>query len=85
MRSQTYTFRVMIEPDTPSGLPRLRAAAQGSPHTHGDTLEEVKRNLREAIICHLQGLLKDEEPIPEEGEMLELIQSVSLAELAGRR
>ncbi len=31
----------------------------------GDTLEEVKRNLREAIEFHLEGMRQDGEPIPE--------------------
>ena len=30
----------------------------------GDTLEEVGKNMREAIIMHLQGMIEDHEPIP---------------------
>lgn len=30
----------------------------------GDTLEEVEKNLREAIKMHLQGTIADHEPIP---------------------
>lgn len=30
----------------------------------GDTVEEVKRNMREAIEMHLQGMIEDGEPIP---------------------
>ncbi len=40
-------------------------------HTCGDTLEEVKINIREAVNCHLQKLLKDNKHIPQEGEVLE--------------
>jgi predicted RNase H-like HicB family nuclease len=32
--------------------------------TTGDTLEEVERNIREAIAFHLDGLRKDGLPIP---------------------
>jgi predicted RNase H-like HicB family nuclease len=46
-------------------------------HTFGNTIDEVKKNLKEAIKCHLQGLLKDKEIIPQEEEALELIQSFS--------
>lgn len=83
MESTIYTFRVIIERDLPSGyhgfVPLL-----GGVHTQGETLAEVKRNLKEAIICHLQGLVKDKESIPQEKDALELIQSISAKELAVR-
>ncbi len=31
----------------------------------GDTLEEVRRNIREAIEFHLEGMREDGDPIPE--------------------
>ncbi len=34
--------------------------------TYGATLEEARDMARDAIRCHLQGLLKDGEPIPED-------------------
>jgi len=33
--------------------------------TTGKTLEEVQRNIREAIELHLEGMREDGEPIPE--------------------
>ena len=30
----------------------------------GDTIEEVEKNMREAIIMHIQGMMEDQEPIP---------------------
>jgi predicted RNase H-like HicB family nuclease len=30
----------------------------------GDTLEEVEKNMREAIRMHLQGMIEDQEAIP---------------------
>ncbi len=30
----------------------------------GDTQEDVKKNMREAITSHLQGMIEDQEPIP---------------------
>ncbi len=30
----------------------------------GDTLEEVEKNMRSAIIMHIQGMIEDQEPIP---------------------
>ncbi|MEK7147118.1 MAG: type II toxin-antitoxin system HicB family antitoxin [Patescibacteria group bacterium] len=84
MKSIVYTFRVIIEPDEPSGyhgfVPLLKAV-----HSQGETIEEVKRNLKEAIICHLQGLLKNKEHIPQESEAWETIQSISDKELVFQR
>jgi predicted RNase H-like HicB family nuclease len=31
----------------------------------GDTIEETKQNMREAIEFHIQGMLEDGEPIPQ--------------------
>lgn len=81
IKSEIYTFRVIIEPDRPRGYHGFVPLLKGV-HTQGETIEEVKRNLREAIICHLQGLLKDKEDIPREGDVLELIQTISPKELA---
>ena len=33
--------------------------------TTGSTLEEIERNIREAIALHLEGMIEDGEPIPE--------------------
>lgn len=30
----------------------------------GDTMEEVEKNMREAIAMHIQGMIEDQEPIP---------------------
>jgi predicted RNase H-like HicB family nuclease len=54
----SYSFRAIIEPDDPKGyhgfVPRLRGV-----HTFGDSIAETKKNLKEAIRCHLEGLMKD--------------------------
>ena len=34
-------------------------------HHHGRTIEEIDRNIREAIELHLEGLREEGEPIPE--------------------
>lgn len=76
-----YTFRIIIEPDRPTGyhgfVPLLRGI-----HTCGKTIDEVKKNLKEAIRCHIQGLKKDKQPVPQEEEALELIQTFSQKELS---
>lgn len=74
-----FTFRIIVEPEKRGYygfVPLLKGV-----HTNGDTLQEVKKNLKEAIKCHLQGLIKDKEVIPQEEEALELIQSFSEKEI----
>ncbi len=57
-----YRFLVIIEKGTQSygayspDLPGCVAV--------GDTQEEVERNMREAIMMHVQGMIEDNEPIP---------------------
>lgn len=74
-----YTFRIIVEPEKKGYygfVPLLKGV-----HTNGNTLQEVKKNLKEAIKCHLQGLIKDKKVIPQDEEALELIQSFSEKEL----
>lgn len=55
-----YTFRVIIEPDENNTFHGYVPSLSGC-HTWGKTLKETKNNLKEAIKCHIQGLLKDGE------------------------
>ena len=78
---KNYTFRIIIEPDQPTGFHGFSPLLKGV-HTCGNTIEEVKKNLKEAIRCHVQGLIKDKQSIPREEEALELIQTFSQKELS---
>lgn len=72
---KNYTFRTMIEPDEKGYhgfVPLLRGV-----HTVGKTIEETKKNLDEAIRCHIEGLLKDSIVPPQELNTLESIQTFS--------
>lgn len=73
---KTYTFRSIIERDDPKGYHGFVPLLQGL-HTCGDSIEEVKENLKEAIRVHVEGLLKDKESIPQEEESFEIIQTFS--------
>ena len=42
--------------------------------TTGKTVEEIERNIREAIELHLEGLLEDGEPIPEPSTAVSYIE-----------
>lgn len=80
MIKSPYTFRMIIEPDEPSGFHGFAPLLPGV-HTYGHTIAEVKKNLREAIRCHVQGMLKDKIDVPKEEDALEFIQSFSAKEL----
>lgn len=76
----SYSFRAIIESDKPSGYHGFVPILKGL-HTFGKTIEKTRRNIREAIICHIQGLMKDGLAVPREGESLETIQHFSEREL----
>ncbi len=73
---KTYTFRSIIEPDEPKGFHGFVPLLPGV-HTYGTTLRETKYNLREAILCHVQGMQKDGERVPLEEDALQVVQSFS--------
>ena len=73
MNKPIYTFRAVIEPDGKGYhgfVPMLRGV-----HTCGRTITETKRNLDEAIRCHVEGMLKDGETVPRSEESFEFVQS----------
>ena len=75
-----YTFRIIIEPDGNNSFHGYVPSLSGC-HTWGKTIEATKQNLKEAIKCHIQGLLKDKEIVPREEENLEFIQTFTEKEL----
>ncbi|MCK4781515.1 type II toxin-antitoxin system HicB family antitoxin [Candidatus Parcubacteria bacterium] len=75
-----YTFRTIIEPDENNTFHGYVPSLPGC-HTWGETIEETKINLKDAIKCHIQGLLKDKEFIPQDKESLEFIQTFTEKEL----
>ena len=76
-----YTFRVIIEPDEKNTFHGYVPSLPGC-HTWGENIEKTKKNLKDAIKCHVQGLLKDGEPIPQEENAFELVQTFTEKELA---
>lgn len=62
-----YTFRIIIEPEKDGGYHGFVPILKGL-HTFGDDIADIKKNLKEAIICHkgkdiksvtLRGIIKD--------------------------
>lgn len=73
---KSFVYRTIIEPDEKGYhgfVPLLRGV-----HTVGKTIEETKKNLDEAIRCHLEGLLKDNIEPPREQNTVEAIQTFTL-------
>lgn len=60
-----YGYRVIYEELAEGGYQVLVPALPGI-ITYGRTLEEAREMARDAIVCHLKGLLKDNEEIPED-------------------
>jgi len=78
--AKLYNFRTIIQPDTPSGYHGFVPLLPGL-HTFGSSIAVTKRNLKEAIVCHIQGLLKDGESIPRDSDAVEYIQELSSRDL----
>ncbi|MDP3722131.1 MAG: type II toxin-antitoxin system HicB family antitoxin [Candidatus Omnitrophota bacterium] len=64
-----YHFTFVIEADETGGYYAFCPSLPGC-YSQGETLEETKAHIREAIQCHLESLAKDEEPIPQEPDEL---------------
>ena len=73
---KVYTYRTIIEKDLDGYhgfVPFLKGV-----HTVGETIEETKNNLEDAIRVHLEGLKKDGIIPPQEKDSLEVIQTITL-------
>lgn len=62
---QYYTFRTIIEPDENNTFHGWAPSLQGC-HTWGNTIEETKENLKDAIKLYLLSLKEDNTEIPKE-------------------
>lgn len=63
-----YNFTVVIEPDE-KGFHAFVPALPGC-HTFGDTLDEARANIAEAMELHIESMSEDGELIPVEREPL---------------
>lgn len=71
----SYTYRIIIEPDGKhfhGYVPALSGC-----HTFGKTINDTKKNLREAIEVYLEDLVADRKPIPKDASF-ESFETVSL-------
>ena len=73
-----YTYTVLLDPDPDTGTYTVTVPALPGVVTQGDSIEDAIAQAKEAIQVHIEGLLADGEPIPEERERPQLT-TVSVA------
>lgn len=69
-------FTIVIEASEEGGYHAWRPSLSGC-HSQGETLQEAKSNIIEAIQCHLESLIKEGRRPPKEPE--EFIGSVEVS------
>lgn len=63
---KVYNYSIVMEPDE-NGYHAYVPALSGC-HSFGNTIEEAKENITEAIQLHIEAMIEDGEIIPEEHE-----------------
>lgn len=74
-----YTFRVIIEPDENNSFHGFAPSLPGC-HTFGKTIEETKKNLKDAIRAYIASLISEKKLVPRE-RGLEFFQTISEKEV----
>ena len=69
-------YTILLHPDKEQGGYWVTVPALPGCVSQGDTLEDAIANAREAIALHLEGMIADGEPIPEDAPDT---QAVSIA------
>jgi predicted RNase H-like HicB family nuclease len=73
-----YTFEIVVEKETDDvGYLAYSPTLPGC-FSNGKTIEEAKRNIREAIQQHLQSLLAHHQPVPQ-NEKLVHVEELTVA------
>ncbi|HEU5438980.1 MAG TPA: type II toxin-antitoxin system HicB family antitoxin [Ktedonobacterales bacterium] len=63
-----YHYTILLHPDVEEGGYTVTVPALPGCVTQGETLEEAITMARDAIRLHIEGLLADGEPVPQETE-----------------
>ncbi len=67
-QKREYAYTILLDPDPESGTYTVTVPALPGIVTQGDSVEDAITQAREAIQVHIEGLLADGEPVPEERE-----------------
>lgn len=70
MSVRFYDFTILIEQE--EGNKGYYAYSPDLPgcYSNGSTVEETRRNMREAIQLHIEALLENQEPVPQPGKLV---------------
>ncbi len=68
MNKRHYTYTIILHPDPEEGGYTVTVPALPGCVTQGETLEEAITMAKDAIRLHIDSLLADGEPVPEEHE-----------------
>lgn len=71
------TYRIIIEPDENDTFHGFVPALPGC-HTWGETMEETRKNIRDAMAVYIRALQTDGEKIPED-RGVEIIEAIPVA------
>ncbi|MFZ5366127.1 MAG: type II toxin-antitoxin system HicB family antitoxin [Patescibacteria group bacterium] len=74
----TQNFRVIFEPEKDGGYHAYCPTLRGC-HSYGETLDEAKKNIAEAIEAYLESLAKHGEEIPVEQVDEQVIATVRVS------
>jgi predicted RNase H-like HicB family nuclease len=65
-----YSFQIVIEKETDDPGYYAYSPALPGCFSNGKTVEEAKRNIREAIELHIQSLLAHDQDVPQTGQLV---------------
>jgi antitoxin HicB len=68
-----YAYTVLLDPDSDSGTWTVTVPALPGVVTQGSSVEDAIVQARDAIQVHIEGLLADGEPVPEELERPQMV------------
>jgi len=68
-KEKTFKFTVVFTPEEEGGYSASVPVLPGC-FSYGESFEKAKINIREAIQCHIESLLLDNEEIPTEDELI---------------
>ena len=77
LKTREYSYTVVYEPVKEGGYQVLVPLLQGL-ITYGRDFEEARAMARDAIRCHIEGLMKDRREIPREKSIVQEKLSVSV-------
>ena len=72
-----YRYTIILHPEPEEGGYSVTVPALLGCLAQGETVEEAIAMAKEAIAVHIQGLIEDGEPVPQEDETLTAIVKVA--------